>query len=193
MEEKLRQHKEILGQVSDLNQVAGLLGWDQQTYMPPGAAEGRGYQTSTLRTLAHIKFTSDEVGQLLEDLQTYAGQLDADVDDARLIRVTQREYTKSTRVPAEMVGEFSRAAAVAHNVWEEARAESNFEYFRPHLEHLVDLRRQYAELFAPYEHVYDPLLDDFEPGLKTADVLAIFNTLRPQQVALIQEISAQPP
>ena len=193
MEEKLQQLKNILGQVADLNQVAGLLGWDQQTYMPPGAAEGRGYQMSTLRTIAHIKFTSDEVGQLLEDLQAYAGQLDPDSHDARLIRVTQREYTKSTRVPPSMVAEFSRTAAVAHNVWEAARAESNFEHFRPHLEHLVELRRQYADLFAPYEHVYDPLLDDFEPGLKTADVQAIFAVLRPQQVALIQAIAARPP
>jgi carboxypeptidase Taq len=54
------------------------------------------------------------------------------------------------------------------------------------------LRREYADFFAPYDHVYDPLLDDFEPGLKTVDVKAIFNTLRPQQVELIKAITAQP-
>ena len=28
------------------------------------------------------------------------------------------------------------------------------------------MRRQYAGFFAPYDHVYDPLLDDFEPGMR---------------------------
>ncbi len=37
--------------------------------------------------------------------------------------------------------------------------------------------------------IYDPLLDDFEPGLKTADVISIFNELRPEQIKLIHQIS----
>lgn len=57
---------------------------------------------------------------------------------------------------------------------------------------MVALRREYAGYFAPFDHVYDPLLDDFEPGLKTAEVQAIFQALRPQQVALIQAIAARP-
>jgi carboxypeptidase Taq len=40
--------------------------------------------------------------------------------------------------------------------------------------------------------VYDPLLDDFEPGLKTAEVKAIFDVLRPQQVELIRKIMEKP-
>ena len=87
MEDKLARLKEILGENSDLNNAIAVLGWDQQTYMPPGGAESRGYQLATLSRLAHTSFTSPEVGQLLEDLKPYAGQLDPDSDDARLIRV----------------------------------------------------------------------------------------------------------
>ena len=81
---------------------------------------------------------------------------------------------------------------MAYEVWARARRESNFGLFQPHLERIVDLRRQYANFFAPYDHVYDPLLDDFERGMKTADVQVIFDGLRPQQVALIQEIASRP-
>jgi len=76
--------------------------------------------------------------------------------------------------------------------WEEAKAADDFEIFRPHLEQLVQLRRDYANFFKPYDHVYDPLLDDFEPGMKTSEVQAIFNALRPQQVQLLKEIAAKP-
>ncbi|HSF82727.1 MAG TPA: carboxypeptidase M32 [Anaerolineales bacterium] len=192
MEEKLEQLKNILAEVSDLYSTAALLGWDQQTYMPPAGAEGRGHQLSTISTIAHNKFTSEEVGSLLEALKGPASELDPDSDEARLLKVTTRHYEKETKVPPEMVAEFAQVTTMAHQVWQEARAENNFAKFQPYLEKVVELRRRYADLFAPYDHVYDPLLDDFEPGLKTADVQAIFNALRPQQVALIKEISARP-
>lgn len=189
MEEKLGQLKRILGVVADLNGATALLGWDQQTYMPPGGVENRGYQIGTLSSLAHTKFVSDEVGGLLEDLKPYAETLDPDSDDACLVEVTDREYQKATRVPSEYVEEFSRATVLAHGAWEEARANDDFGHFQPHLEKIVQMRRQYADFFAPYEHVYDPLLDDFEPGMKTADVQRIFGELRPQQVELLGAIA----
>ena len=192
MEQKIEELKAILAEVSDLNDVAALLDWDQQTNMPPMGSEGRGNQSATVSRLAHIKFTSAAVGKLLDELQPYVEQLNPDSEEARLVKVTRREYEKQTKVPPEMVSEFAQLTTVAHRYWEEARAENNFAKFKPYLEKIVDLRRRYAALFEPYDHVYDPLLDDFEPGLKTADVKAIFNALRPQQVALIQAISEQP-
>jgi carboxypeptidase Taq len=192
METKLEKLKTILGEVNDLNAAAALLDWDHQTYMPPKGAVARGHQLATLTSIAHDKFTSAEVGRLLEEVQPYVDQLDPDSDDARLVRVTRREYRKATCVPTELVAEMARVTSVAHNVWQEARDENNFAKFRPHLEKIVDLRRRYAALFAPYDHIYDPLLDDFEPGMKTAEVKAIFDTLRPRQVALIQAIAEQP-
>jgi carboxypeptidase Taq len=189
---KLDQLKTILNEVSDINRTIGLLNWDQQTNMPPGGAQGRGHQLATLNRLSHIRFTSPEVGQLLEDLKAEAAGLDPDSDEARLIKVTARRYEKRTKVPADFVAEFARVTSDAHLVWEAARAESNFGKFQPSLEKIVALRRRYAAFFAPYDHVYDPLLDDFEPGLKTAEVQAIFSELRPQQSALIQALGGRP-
>ena len=192
METKLKELKTILGEVSDLSTAAALLEWDQQTYMPPKGATARGYQMATLQSIAHSKFTSPEVGQLLEEVEPAVEQLDPDSDDARLVRVTRRDYRKAVCVPSELVAELARVTAVAFNIWQEARAENNFAKFRPHLEKIVELRRRYASLFAPYDHIYDPLLDDYEPGMKTAEVKTIFDTLRPRQVALIQAIGEQP-
>ena len=189
MQEKLDQLKRILGVVADLNGATALLGWDQQTYMPPGGVENRGYQIGTLSSLSHSKFVSDEVGSLLEDLKPYAETLDSDSDDACLVEVTDREYQRAVKVPSEYVEEFSRVTVLAHGAWEEARANNDFPHFQPHLEKIVDLRRQYADFFAPYDHVYDPLLDDFEPGMKTAAVQKIFSELRPKQVELLQAIA----
>ena len=192
MESKLAHLKTILAEVYDLQSAASLLGWDQQTNMPPEGAQDRGYQLGTLRKIAHIKFTSEEVGKLLEELSISIDQLPADSNDARLIKVTRRDYQKQIKIPPEYVEEFALITTQAFQVWQEARTEDNFPKFRPYLEKVTVLRRQYADFFAPYEHVYDPLLDDYEPGLKTAEVKTIFDALRPQQVALIKAITERP-
>jgi carboxypeptidase Taq len=192
MEEKLRQLKVILNEALDLDHVVNLLEWDAETYMPPGSAEDRGYLRATVESLMHRKYASEEVGRLLEELKPWAEQLDPDSDDARLVRITEREYLHKVKVPPEMVAEMAQLRTMATQVWQEARQANDFVRFRPYLEKIVDWRRRYADLFAPYEHIYDPLLAEFEPGMKTAEVQAIFNALRPQQVALVQAIASRP-
>jgi len=118
--------------------------------------------------------------------------MDPDSDEASVVKVTSRRYDKSVKVPADWVAEFARVTATAHHGWEEARAQNNFAHFSPHRARILELRQQYAHIFTPFDHVYDPLLDDYEPGLKTADVRAIFTTLRPQQVELIKVIANRP-
>jgi len=191
-ETKLNMLKEILGEVADLYAVESLLGWDMQTYMPRGGAEVRGYQQATIGKIAHEKFISEEVGRLLEELKLATAEMDPDSDEARLVKVTNRLYEKEVKVPTEWVMEFAQVTTAAHQAWGEARAENNFPKFQPFLEKIVDLHKRYAEIFAPYDHIYDPLLDDFEPGLKTKDVKAIFGALRPQQVELIKAIKERP-
>jgi carboxypeptidase Taq len=189
MEEKLNQLKEILAEVADLQFAAAVLEWDQKTYMPPKGNQDRGYQMATLERLAHTSFTSDQVGRLLGDLQPLATQLPYDSDDACLIKVTAREFMKNSKVSPEWVTAYAQESSIAYSAWTEARAKNDFASFLPHLEKIVDLRRAYADFFAPYDHVYDPLLDDYETGMKTKDVIEIFNTLRPQQVALLKKIA----
>jgi carboxypeptidase Taq len=192
-ETQLTRLKTLLAEVADLQGVRGLLSWDQQTQLPIGGAAERGDQLATISRLAHLKFTAPEIGQLLADLQPYTARLEPDSDDARLVKVIARRYAKRLKVPPELVAEMARVSAPAHSAWEAARRASDFTIFRPHLERIVELRREYASLFAPYSHIYDPLLDDFEPGMLTSEVQAIFAELRPQQVELIQAIAACPP
>lgn len=192
MEDKFQQLKTMFGEISDLNHISDLLGWDQQTYMPSGASEARGQQLATISTIAHQKFTSAEMGSLLNDLKTWAAGFDHDSDEYRLISVTAHDYDKRTRIPSDFVADFAQVTAVAQQAWMEAREKSEFSLFLPHLEKIVDLNHRYISFFPPAEHPYDVLLDNFEPGMKTSEVKAIFEALRPQQVELIQAIAERP-
>ena len=180
--------RERVGVIQDLNRASGLLGWDQQTKMPPGGAGVRSEQLATLGRLAHEALTSDEIGELLAELAPLEGSLDYDSDDAALIRLVRRDWEKARRVPAELEAEMSRAASLAMPVWVKARQESDFSQFLPALQKNVELRRRYVECFDDYDEPYDVLLDDFEPGMKTAEVRAVFDRLKEEQVPLVAEI-----
>lgn len=148
---------------------------------------------AALGRILHEKFATETFGQLITDLEDEVGDLNADTDEARSVKVVKKSYEKQVKVPLPLLMETIKAQTLGHEAWVKARAQSDFSIFKPHLETLVELRKQYAELFTPYDHIYDPLLDDFEPGMKTADVKEIFEKLRPQQVALLQEIAEKEP
>ena len=190
MSEKLEQLKQRLGEVDDLGRAASVLSWDQQVNMPPGGNEGRGQQLATLSKLVQEKFTSDEVGRLLEDLKQEFEGTDPDSDEAALIRVTARNYEKAKRVTPEFIREQAVVSSQAFQGWMEARSKADFSIFQPHLEKVVDLVQQYIAFFPPGDHPYDTLLDNYEPGMKTEEVKAIFDSLRPKQVKLIKAIAA---
>ena len=185
MEAALASLKERIGEIHDLDRASSLLGWDQQVKMPPGGAGVRAEQLATLERLGHEALTSDEIGRLLDELAPHEDSLDYDSDEASLIRLVRRDWEKARRVPAELQAEMARAASRAMPVWVKARQESDFLQFLPALRENFELRRRYVECFDDYDEPYDVLLDDFEPGMKTAEVRAVFDRLKEEQVPLV--------
>jgi carboxypeptidase Taq len=191
MEKKLEELKIRLKEVSDLNGAQAVLGWDQSTYMPGGGAVTRGRQLSTLGVLAQQKFTDPAVGKLLDDLQKYAEGLPPDSDDARLISVARRDYERAVKIPPEFVSRFMIHQAASFETWKNARPANDFGKVRPLLEKTVELSREMAEFFAPYEHVADPLIDNADFGMKASTVRKLFNDLRAKQVPIVKAITSQ--
>jgi carboxypeptidase Taq len=193
MEERFAELKTRLAEIHDVRRAQEVLFWDQTVMMPPGGGPVRGAQLSTLDKIAHSTFVADETGKLLEELRPYEESLDYDSDEASLIRTTRRDWKKARRVPAELAAEMVRAAAEAHDVWAKAREEDDYATFLPHLERAVELKRRYVDCFEGYDEPYDVLLDDYEPGMKTAEVRAVFDDLKAELVPLIAEVGSTEP
>jgi carboxypeptidase Taq len=194
MHDALRELRERLAEISDLSAAGSLLGWDQQTMMPPRAGALRAEQLGTLGQVVHERFTDDAIGRLLAALEGEEERLlaaDPDSDDAALIRVTRRDWEKARRVPGSLAAELARAGALGHQAWVEARSRSDFAAFLPFLERNVELKLRYVECFEGFEDPYDVLLDDYEEGMTSAEVDALFGALRAQLVPLIAAVAAR--
>lgn len=191
MTTSLTQLKERLAQISDLSNVASVLNWDQQVNMPPGGSEARAHHLSTVESLAHALFVADETGELLDEAAEDVAGLPYESDDASLVRVTQRDYERMRRVPESLVAQRARATSRAFDAWQKARAESDFKRFQPHLERVLELTIQYAEAIGYEDHLYDALLDRYEPEMKTSQLIEVFDGLKKGLLPLVEMIAEQ--
>ena len=187
MDADLRTLRERLAEIADLYRAMGVLGWDQRVTMPPLGTPARAEALATLGRIAHEKFVGAEIGSLLERLGPLEESLEYDSDDASLIRVTRRDWEKQRRVPSELRAEMTRAGAQGHQIWVEARANNDFVSFLPTLERNLELKRRYVECFEWDDSPYTPLLDDFEPLMKTSEVAEVFDTIQPVLSELVKE------
>jgi carboxypeptidase Taq len=189
VQDKLETLNIKLKEVHNLYNAAAVLGWDQQVFMPPGGAQARAEQLATLSKLAHEKFTTDEIGSLLEEL--VGAGFDYDSDEASLIRVVRRDYDKARKLPPSLVEEMSRTFSLGQQVWTKARADRDFSQFQDILAKIVDLNIQKAEAYGYDDCLYDALLDEYEPGMKTAEVNRVFDDLKAELIPLVQAIGDQ--
>ena len=183
--------KHRLSEIYDLNAAGSVLTWDQATYMPNGGALSRGRQSALLRRLAHERFVDPALGRLMDRLQPCADKLAA--DDASLIRVARRDYERATRVPAEYVARANAHYSGSYNAWIRARPANDFASMIPFLEKTLDLSREYASFFAPYDNIADPMIDDADMGLTTTAIQGLFAELRRELHPIVRAICDQPP
>jgi carboxypeptidase Taq len=192
MAASLDELRERLAEINDLGRARALLAWDERTQMPSAGIEPRAEQLATLTRIRHEMLVSDELGRLIDAAAAEVDSMPYDSDEASLTRVARRGWEKARRVPVDLRAEIARVSSLAEHAWEEARAESDFAAFLPHLARNVELRRRYADCFAGFEgfeHEYDPLLDDFEPGMTTAEAATILDDLRDGVLPLLAAIA----
>ncbi|EPX83667.1 carboxypeptidase M32 [Salipiger mucosus] len=171
-----------------LAQVAGRLGWDQETMMPRGAGDQRSEEMAAMESVLHARRTDPRIGEWLAaiDPQTL------DAEGQAQVRHIARSFRRANKVPAKLAADLARLTSRSHRTWAEARADDDFQAFAPVLAEVVALKREEGAALAAGGDVYDALLDDFEPGATAAELKAMFGALRPRLVALRQAILERP-
>ena len=165
-----------------LAQVAGRLGWDQETVMPRGSAEQRAEEMGAMEGVLHARRTDPRLAEWLAQ----AVAVDA-VAEAQL-RLIRRSYARASKVPGKLAQEIARVTSMAQGVWAEARAKDDVAAFLPVLSDVVRLKREEGAALAEGGDPYDALMDDYEPGATAETVGALFGRMRPRLVALRERV-----
>jgi carboxypeptidase Taq len=186
-EQLIREMREI----GTLRTVGAILDWDEQTQLPTNGTDLRADQASLVDRMTHERFTSPRIGELLAAVERSDLVRDVESDAAANVREIRRDYDRATKLPPDLVEEMSRTSVLSQQAWKAARKEKRFATFEPWLAKTIDLKRREAECIGyTGGHVYDPLLDEFEPHAKTPEIRQVFENLRGPLVELIGRITS---
>ncbi|MCE8518899.1 carboxypeptidase M32 [Ruegeria pomeroyi] len=169
-----------------LDQIAGRLGWDQETMMPRGAAPQRAEESAAIAGVLHARRTDPQVGDWL------AAAAAPDEAGAAQLREIRRSFDRTARVPADLARALARTTARAQGIWAEARATEDVAAFLPVLKEVVALRREEGQALAQGGDLYDALLEEYEPATSAAQIAETFDTMRPRLVALRSAVLDRP-
>ena len=181
-------YEELLERLKDIdlvNQIGGLLGWDQEVLMPPKAAKLRAEQLSWVSKTGHEKLTHPRIGELLNILEQEENLNEIQKGN---IRLTRDSYNKATKLPTEFVAEMAKHKSKSQISWTEARAKNDFSLFRDDLAKMVEMSRKKADYLGFQEVRYDALLDLYESGLTVSKVDPLFAELRNNVAPLVKKV-----
>lgn len=175
--------------VRQLQSIANLLQWDQETSLPRSGQASRASQLSVVAGLLHEQLTgdrlSDVVAEIMEDqssppaLRTHAAY-------------AERAISRSRKIPKELAQKLASTTPAATAQWMQARQQQDFSLFAPSLREILALKRQVAEALGG-ETLYDALLDEYEPGATSAQIDPLFDDLeREVSELLAQVLEAEP-
>lgn len=171
-----------------LGQIAGRLGWDQETVMPHGAADQRAEEMAAMEGVLHARRTDPRIGEWLAAIDPAA----LDEEGRAQIRHIRRSYERARKVPGKLASDLARLTSRSHRIWAEARSNDDYASFAPVLAEVVALKREEGAALADGGDVYDAMLDDYEPGATAAQLSQMFGALRPRLVALRQAVLERP-
>lgn len=178
-------------EIYDLEKATRVLIWDRDVVMPKAGDTARIQQITTMQRMTHQIYTAAEMGDLLDAAVIELKGMDPESTQARLIRFIRRDYDNARSQSPDLVTRTAAVSAQARSVWQEAREKDDFALFQPWLEQVVALEQERAELFGYQDEKYDALLDKYEPGMKTADVRALFQATKEAIVPLHEAIRSR--
>jgi carboxypeptidase Taq len=145
-----------------------------------------------LAALAHQKFTDPKVGELIAAVENSELVKEPESDAAANVREWRRAYDRATKIPQSLVEELARVTTAAQQAWEHAKKANDFPHFRPHLERVVELKREETAAVGFATHPYDALIEEYEPGTTVEELRELFAGLTRDLVPLIRAIADAP-
>jgi len=174
---------EVLGTLDEL------VGWDQQTMMPPRGAAMRGEQGALISRLAHEMISDPRVGEWLAVLE---GSDDLDEVQRASLRLVRRHHDRAVKVPSKLVARMAQAQSAGFQAWLQAKSDDDFPTFAPHLEELLAFSLERAEAIDADRHPYDVLIEEMDPGATVAELRTTFARLRDGLSELLGAIDDRP-
>jgi len=162
-----------------------LMSWDFETYMPRKGTEERGVADSQLHLLHKDLLLNKHFVGLVESAKKLESLSDL---EKGIVRILNREITRQIKIPKELTEAEYLERIRGNMAWREAREKSDFTMYEPHLEKMIEIKKQIAEKIGYQKHPYDALLDSFEEELTVDELDNVFGALTPRLQKILKKL-----
>jgi carboxypeptidase Taq len=183
-----KEFLEYVKKITAYNEALALIYWDLRTGAPKQGVDQRSQVIGMLSTEVFKMSTSEEMAAYIANL---SGKELSEIS-RKTLEECRKAYDRNKKVPAEEYKEYVILQSKAESVWEEARANSDFELFLPYLEKLVDMTKRIVNYWGYQGNKYNALLALYEPGMTVEILDKVFEELREKIVPLVKQIAESP-
>ncbi len=159
-----------------LDHAQSMLGVDEAVNMPEGGGEKRAEAVSVLASMAHEMASAPHVAEWIAKAES------EDLDDAQKAAVAEfkRSYINRTCLSSDFVARQVNARMRCEQLWRQLRAKNDWNDFLPSFENIVSLAREEAARRAEVLKLspYDAMVEQYDPGSRTAEIAAVFADLK---------------
>lgn len=172
----LQKLDDLCRRLDALDHALAILGADEATHMAPGGGEARAEAMAVLAGMHHRQATAPEIADWIDT----AEREPLSEDQRAALREFRRVHTNLTCLPAEFVERQTRTRMRCEQLWRELRPRNDWAGFLPALDAVVELTREEAQRRAQVLKVdpYDALIEQYDPGGRTADIAPLFDELK---------------
>ncbi|MFO1264757.1 MAG: carboxypeptidase M32 [Rhodoferax sp.] len=184
----------VFRRLHHLAHLGAIASWDQASMMPPQGNEARAAAMAELDVLLHQTLTERSLGVLLDA----AERASLPAEQAASVREMRRQWRQANQLPEDLVQAQSLAASRCEHAWRTQRRANDWQGFLPNFREVVALARREANLRAEASGTtpYEALMDKFEPGMREAQLQAVFGAVKQWLPGLIDAVvrkqSAEP-
>ena len=159
-----------------LGHLQSIASWDRSAMMPPKGSEARATAMAEMSALLHRMRTDPRLVELLARAE---GESLEPMERANLFEI-RRDWRNSNALPEALIEASSLAAARCEHAWRSQRPANDWAGFVPNLREVLRLARETAQRLSDQMGVapYDALMDQYEPGMTSAEVDRVFGDLQ---------------
>ncbi len=174
-------------EISLLDSINSTLNWDLNVHLPQKASQTRAEQTAYLTKVTTEKWQDPK---FLELVNAVKQEENLNTEEKAVVRNIDHGLKYYSRIPKDLIVEFSKETSLAFMAWNSAKQNNNFSEFLPNLKTVIRLNQIFADHLTYKDNPYDALLDLYEPGLTAKRCSALFDEIKNPLTKLIKQITS---
>jgi len=186
----MKKYKKLLEYQKEINNsevLLNILNWDLRVSAPKASKNYMIDLISTLETKIFKLKTDIVYEKILLDCINSKYFVSLDEAEQRCIKKLLQNYYKNTKVPKDFYNDYVKLCSTSNTVWEEAKADNNYDKFKPYLEKVVEMTKKYYSYIDPSRDLYDVMLDEYETGMTSVEIDKLFSELKESLIPLIKK------